>query len=58
MTLVLGLASDDDKLIQASAVRALGIYVGYAALKEVCALAWVKVLPYKPDLCFFFFFII
>ncbi|XP_055862754.1 HEAT repeat-containing protein 6-like [Biomphalaria glabrata] len=34
VTLVLGLADDEDKLIKASAVRALGIYVMYACLKD------------------------
>ncbi|XP_059171734.1 HEAT repeat-containing protein 6-like isoform X2 [Physella acuta] len=34
VTLVLGLAADDDKLIKASAVRALGIYVMYSCLKD------------------------
>ncbi|KAH9489339.1 HEAT repeat-containing protein 6 [Bulinus truncatus] len=34
VTLVLGLADDEDKLIKASAVRALGIYVMYTCLKD------------------------
>ncbi|XP_005093939.1 HEAT repeat-containing protein 6 [Aplysia californica] len=34
VTLVLGLAGDEDKLIRASAVRALGIYVMYPTLRD------------------------
>ncbi|CAG5122678.1 unnamed protein product [Candidula unifasciata] len=34
VTLVLGLAGDEDKLIRASAVRALGVYIMYSGLKE------------------------
>ena len=35
ITLVLGMVAEDDKLIKAAAVRALGIYILYPSLREV-----------------------
>ena len=35
LTITLGLTNDDDKLIRASALRTLGVYVMYKSLREV-----------------------
>jgi len=36
ITLVLGLTSDEDRVVRSSAVRTLGVYVLYTCLREVC----------------------
>ena len=35
LTVVLGLTNDEDRLIRASALRTLGVYVMYKTLREV-----------------------
>lgn len=36
ITLILGLTSDEDRVVRSSAVRTLGVYVLYTCLREVC----------------------
>lgn len=35
ITLILGLTSDEDRVVRSSAVRTLGVYVLYTCLREV-----------------------
>lgn len=35
ITLVLGLTSDEDKILRSAAIRALGVYILYPCLREV-----------------------